>query len=32
MVLEINATLEENDFEIKKINEEERITVQNREN
>jgi len=32
MVLEINATLEENDFEIKKINEEERITVQNGEN
>ena len=32
MVLEINATLEENDFEIKKINEEERITIQNGEN
>ena len=32
MVLEINATLEENDFEIKKINEEERITVQNGKN
>ena len=32
MVLEINATLEENDFKIKKINEEERITVQNGEN
>ena len=32
MVLEINATLEENAFEIKKINEEERITVQNGEN
>ena len=32
MVLEINATLEENDFEIEKINEEERITVQNGEN
>ena len=32
MVLEINATLEENDFQIKKINEEERITVQNGEN
>ena len=32
MVLEINATLEENDFEIKKINEEEKITVQNGEN
>ena len=32
MVLEINATLEENDFEIKKINEEERITFQNGEN
>ena len=32
MVLEINATLEEHDFEIKKINEEERITVQNGEN
>ena len=32
MVLEINATLEENDFEIKKINEEERITVQNGNN
>ena len=32
MVLEINATLEENDFEIKKINKEERITVQNGEN
>ena len=28
MVLEINATLEENDFEIEKINEVERITVQ----
>ena len=32
MVLEINATLEENDFEIEKINEVERITVQNEEN
>ena len=32
MVLEINATLEENDFEIKEINEEERITFQNGEN
>ena len=32
MALEINATLEENDFEIKKINEEERITVQNGKN
>ena len=32
MVLEINSTLEENDFEIKKINEEESITVQNGEN
>ena len=32
MVLEINATLEENDFDIKKINEEESITVQNGEN
>ena len=32
MVLEINATLEENDFEIEKINEEERITFQNGEN
>ena len=32
MVLEINATLEENDFEIEKINEVERITVQNGEN
>ena len=32
MVLEINATLEENDFKIKKINDEERITVQNGEN
>ena len=28
MVLEINATLVENDFEIKEINEEERITFQ----
>ena len=32
MVLEINATLEENDFKVKKINDEERITVQNGEN
>ena len=32
MVLEINATLVENDFEIKEINEEERITFQNGEN
>ena len=32
MVLKINATLEENDFEIKEINEEERITTQNGEN
>ena len=32
MVLEINATLEENDFKIKKINDEERITVQNGQN
>ena len=32
MVLEINATLEENDFEREKINEVERITVQNEEN
>ena len=32
MVLEINATLEENDFKIKKINDEESITVQNGEN
>ena len=32
MVLEINATLVENDFEIKEINEEERIIFQNGEN
>ena len=32
MVLEINATLVENDFEIKEINEEERITFENGEN
>ena len=32
MVLEINATLVENDFEIKEINKEERITLQNGEN
>ena len=32
MVLEINATLVENDFEIKEINEEEKITFQNGEN
>ena len=32
MVLEINATLMENNFEIKEINEEERITFQNGEN
>ena len=32
MVLEINGTLVENDFEIKEINEEERITFQNGEN
>ena len=31
MVLEINATLVENDFEIKEINEKERITFQNGE-
>ena len=32
MVLEINATLVKNDFEIKEINEEERIIFQNGEN
>ena len=32
MVLEINATLVENDFETKEINEEERIIFQNGEN
>ena len=32
MVLEINATLVENVFEIKEINEGERITFQNGEN
>ena len=32
MVLEINATLVENDFERKEINKEERITFQNGDN